>query len=54
MFNGRDTYHFIAGFKIDEKSVSRQHLTIKLSKVPPGDGVGKPAALISSYTDRLL
>jgi len=27
-----------AGFKIDHKSVSRQHLTLSISKVKPGDG----------------
>ena len=28
----------------DEKSVSRQHLTLSVSNVTPGDGVGAPAA----------
>lgn len=54
IFNGCDINQFIAGFKIDEKSVSRQHLTIKVSKVTPGDGVGKPSASISSHADRRL
>lgn len=31
----------VAGFKIDEKSVSRQHMTIQVSKVTSGDGVSE-------------
>ena len=30
------------GFAIDNKSISRKHLTISIAQVEPGDGVRRP------------
>ena len=35
----------VGGFVVDEKSVSRQHLTLSVSRVKPGDGVRDPVTI---------